>query len=294
MQRRNPELDQNFEPNKKRRIDDNICSVFIQPEKLLVMSSTELEKRVDDISCLRPLTQSELKEVKRQMRLVKNREYAQSSRIKKKQQVEELQEENALLKERVQQLEDENRELKSLLNPNSSTMLNPFPTFQDFSISSCLFESEPSSSDDMCPLFSSDSPPLSLSSPLSCDLPYSPDFKNSLRLSGSFASTTFCMFLIMLSFGVFFSAIPGTFSTFPMANFNQQVIPFSVGDQSYFYRTSRVLLSHEEELDPIIRTKIVQPNITDPNSGQQSYYVRKDISYSEVLLDEANYTKVKI
>jgi hypothetical protein len=283
-----------FEPNKKRKVNEDIGSVFVSAEKLLVMSSAELEQRVEQLSCLRPLTPTELKEVKRQMRLVKNREYAQSSRIKKKQHVEKLQEENAVLQERVQQLEDENRELKMLLNPSGPSFnlpTNPFPTSfgnQDFSVSSFLFESDISSSDEMSQFFSSDSP---LSSPLSTES-FTPEYKHSLSASGGFATTTFCMFLIMLSFGIFFSSVPGVLSTFPMAKINQQVIPFSVSsDQTLFYRTSRSLLSHED-IDSI-RPNTVQshaPNITDTSSSQN--HVRKEISYYEVLLDEANQTQV--
>jgi hypothetical protein len=263
-------------------MDGDLSAVFIAPENLLVMSSIELENRVEKLTSLRPLSPAELKEVKRQMRLVKNREYAQSSRIKKKLHTEELQEENAVLKDRVQQLEEENRQLKEMLNPTYSAPNPPSKAFvQDFSIySNFLFESEPSSSDDMSPLFSSDSP-LSTDS---TDFKY--DFKTSLSSSGSFA-TTFCMFMIVLSFGIFFSSFPGALPNFPLAQHQQQILPFTgASDQSIaFSRPSRSLLSHED-IDPGKLMEVV-PNITELNTPQA--YVRREVSYYEVLLEEANH-----
>jgi len=50
----------------------------------LNISSIELEARIANVTAQRKLTPNELKEVKRQRRLVKNREYSQQSRAKKK------------------------------------------------------------------------------------------------------------------------------------------------------------------------------------------------------------------
>jgi len=83
----------------------DISSVHLSREELLTISSNDLESRISTLSSERKLSPLELKEVKRQRRLVKNREYAQQSRVKKKQFVQELE-------VQVNHLTDENRKLK--------------------------------------------------------------------------------------------------------------------------------------------------------------------------------------
>jgi len=100
----------NNKNNKKRkRTDENKVSdtnsVFLSREELLNISSTDLEARIAVITSQRPLTSSEIKEIKKQKRLVKNREYSQQSRAKKKVRLQELE-------ETVNQLNDENKALK--------------------------------------------------------------------------------------------------------------------------------------------------------------------------------------
>jgi len=94
---------------KRKRTDENKVSdtnsVFLSREELLNISSTDLEARIAVITSQRPLTSSEIKEIKKQKRLVKNREYSQQSRAKKKVRLQELE-------ETVNQLNDENKALK--------------------------------------------------------------------------------------------------------------------------------------------------------------------------------------
>jgi len=284
--------------NKKRKInlDEDVSFVFVPSEKLLVMSSQELEGRVNQLTSIRSLTSVELKEVKRQIRLVKNREYAQSSRIKKKQQVEELRDENLLLRERVQLLEEENRKLKIILEagcschsgsslPSSPSVEFPSsPSTSDFSDFSS--DSSSSSSPGFQNFFESED--VQLFSSTDVDIPALPDFKNTLSLSGSFTNT-FCLFMIMLSFGVFFSSFTG-FSDFRMmSNINNQ-LPFSLGlsGETSFHKSGRALLQHEHS--PPISTQTETGVGTSTNVRQS---VRKEISYYEVLLDEMNHTSVK-
>eukprot|EP01130_Rhizamoeba_saxonica_P017737 TRINITY_DN8667_c0_g1_i1.p1 TRINITY_DN8667_c0_g1~~TRINITY_DN8667_c0_g1_i1.p1 ORF type:complete len:385 (+),score=96.80 TRINITY_DN8667_c0_g1_i1:86-1240(+) len=117
-------------PTKKRKledskIDDDIGFVTLTRQQLLSISSAELEAHVNNLKAQRSLTSAEQKEIKRQRRLIKNREYAQASRRKKKLAQQELKtsfdtvnaentnlkKENGLLKNRVYMLECENQKL---------------------------------------------------------------------------------------------------------------------------------------------------------------------------------------
>jgi len=99
---------------------DGNSSLFFTRSELLKMSCEELEKRVSAVERVRSLTEKEKKEIKRQRRMIKNRESAYASRVRKKQLVEnmeeamaKIQEENRMLKLRVFELERENQELKA-------------------------------------------------------------------------------------------------------------------------------------------------------------------------------------
>ena len=63
-------------PHKRHRSDGgDLSAVYITPKRLVQISSTALERRVRALADRRPLTSAEWQEVKRQRRLVKNREY---------------------------------------------------------------------------------------------------------------------------------------------------------------------------------------------------------------------------
>lgn len=94
--------------------DKDISMVKLKREQLLKVSSTEFERFIAKLNLGRELSKYEEKEIKRQRRLIKNREYAQEARKKKKQylkdmesKVEELTEENAELNEKIEVLESE-------------------------------------------------------------------------------------------------------------------------------------------------------------------------------------------
>jgi len=88
-------------------------------EELLKFDSNGMEQYIKELQATRTLSPHEEKEVKRVRRLIKNREYAQSSRDKRKVYVDELEKqisdinaEKAILQQRVNQLEMENKSLK--------------------------------------------------------------------------------------------------------------------------------------------------------------------------------------
>eukprot|EP01101_Sappina_pedata_P006729 TRINITY_DN3429_c0_g1_i1.p1 TRINITY_DN3429_c0_g1~~TRINITY_DN3429_c0_g1_i1.p1 ORF type:complete len:700 (+),score=282.04 TRINITY_DN3429_c0_g1_i1:118-2217(+) len=98
-------------------------------EKLLSLSSKQLEEYAASISAIRPLTEDELRDLKRQRRLIKNRESAQASRSRRKcqlfelsNQINSLKQERRELKNRVEFLETENRRLKHELQNSNFPM----------------------------------------------------------------------------------------------------------------------------------------------------------------------------
>eukprot|EP01130_Rhizamoeba_saxonica_P002654 TRINITY_DN12414_c0_g1_i1.p1 TRINITY_DN12414_c0_g1~~TRINITY_DN12414_c0_g1_i1.p1 ORF type:complete len:422 (+),score=102.89 TRINITY_DN12414_c0_g1_i1:280-1545(+) len=90
--------------NKKRKLDE-VDSVILSREELLRTSLKELDALVERVEKKRSLTEEEKNSLKKQRRLVRNREYAQESRKKKK-----MEQSNRILK--VQKLEKENSNLK--------------------------------------------------------------------------------------------------------------------------------------------------------------------------------------
>uniref|UniRef100_A0A6B2LMT8 BZIP domain-containing protein n=1 Tax=Arcella intermedia TaxID=1963864 RepID=A0A6B2LMT8_9EUKA len=94
-------------------------SILLSREELLSFSSDQFEELIETVAGVRELSTNEKNEIKRQRRLIKNRESAQASRQRKKthiyeleKQVRELTEENEVLKTKVAQLTSENSHLK--------------------------------------------------------------------------------------------------------------------------------------------------------------------------------------
>jgi len=95
-------------------------SINFSREELLQISSDDFEEHVRQLSALKPLSSSERNMIKRQRRLIKNRESAQASRQRKKDYVGDLEKKvgdlissNAKLKEEYSSLTAENRQLKN-------------------------------------------------------------------------------------------------------------------------------------------------------------------------------------
>jgi len=87
----------------------NGAVIAISRDELLKFSSEDLESYVKALSASRPLTTAENKEIKRQRRLIKNRESAQQSRKRKKDKVGDLE-------QQVSQLEAINEERMAKLD----------------------------------------------------------------------------------------------------------------------------------------------------------------------------------
>eukprot|EP01125_Pyxidicula_operculata_P020143 TRINITY_DN738_c0_g1_i3.p1 TRINITY_DN738_c0_g1~~TRINITY_DN738_c0_g1_i3.p1 ORF type:complete len:450 (-),score=116.71 TRINITY_DN738_c0_g1_i3:634-1983(-) len=113
-------------PKKRRKLSSTkekvskSESVLLSREDLLTYNSDQFENYVRELMETRDLTQKEQNELKRQRRLIKNRESAQASRQRKKghmeeleKKVQELSDENARLKEHIATLQAENTTLKS-------------------------------------------------------------------------------------------------------------------------------------------------------------------------------------
>lgn len=110
-------------PKKRSRVEPDIRCVTLTREQLLTMTSEELDEFTARLKADHPLTTHELREIKRQRRLIKNREYAQASRVKKKvvlsdlgTKFQELENERDQLLQRVNLLENENATLRAQLN----------------------------------------------------------------------------------------------------------------------------------------------------------------------------------
>jgi len=232
-------------PRKKRKRNDDeetgtsdVSFVKLSRDQLLVMSSYELEERVKYLQQQRPLSTAENEEIKRQRKLIKNREYAQTSRLKKREtlstlkgQLGEVSLENEILKtqvnhlnQRVQYLEQENNQLRSLLVQPPA-----FPQFQCFTASVPVSLPVPVTSYPSSPESSTYS---EVGSPTSVEEGYDPflmmpaadetldlgialNSGNSPKSGITWSTNPYaytqglCLLVILFSFGLFFNAIPG-------------------------------------------------------------------------------------
>jgi len=109
--------------NRKRQRKDgpecnDVSEVQLSRDQLLTFTSEQLEDHLSRVSSVRAFTAAEEREIKRQRRLIKNRESAQHSRERKKAYVDELEAQveklkgtNGALNSAVSRLATENRQL---------------------------------------------------------------------------------------------------------------------------------------------------------------------------------------
>jgi cell division protein FtsB len=99
---------------KRRRYElKGNTPVSLSRDQLLSLSSTDLEEYIQALSKQRRLSQEELRELRHQRRIIKNREYAQQSRKKKKSHYEVLEGTIDQLTQENEELKKENQELRS-------------------------------------------------------------------------------------------------------------------------------------------------------------------------------------
>jgi len=228
--------------SKKRKSDQNdISFVKLTREQLLVMSSIEFEDRVRLLQNMRPLTLAEEDEIKRQRKLIKNREYAQTSRIKKRETLSSLQvqftavnTENQILKshitnltQQVQYLQVENHQLRMMLSsyslsppptlttPNIPTQHYPIfatqnphvnlPSSPESSLSSDAYS--PSDENDPFGVITSDSDEMSFAIDLASEKGLVENGDQYSSLYGKNYTTGLCVLVILFSFGLFFNGV---------------------------------------------------------------------------------------
>jgi regulator of replication initiation timing len=200
--------------------EEDVAFVALSREELLEISSRELEERTKKLMAIRPLTSAEQREIKRQRRLIKNREYAQASRAKKKGNMseinyrmqsledenEELKRQVALLQARCNDLSTENNDLKVKLTSQSvpSTVATTEEQIDIFAPSE-----ESSSSSFVNTLFSNITGFINLEPKKS--------FSTATNNTATALKAGVCLFMIFLSFGIFFQVGTGMFGKMPFS-----------------------------------------------------------------------------
>lgn len=289
---------------KEANNEANTDYVKLSREQLLQMSSQEYEEYVKRLAQKKPggLTSTEMKEVKRQRRLIKNREYAQTSRIRKKilvntikTQLSEVEtERNNLqtqvqnLTSRVKEMEDlnrmlveENRQLRNQLqysNPQQQQMVNHNHNHSPVAVShspldspDCYTSSEESHSQDISDTYLTFSDEQAPSSANLLDSKVESDWAFT---NLNYTNFTY-LFIILFSFGFLFStssifAVPRP-NDLPVAN----NVPYSTA-MPWRRTTGRTLL--EEDVTQHVH------NI--PEIVHSSSKVTRLITMEDVLMDE--------
>ena len=205
------------EPNNASCVITNITKqitngkkLFLTREQLLQLSSDEFDVYKQTLQARHSLTPEETDKLKKQRRVIKNREYSQSSRQKKRQRVQELESRIAALETENETLKTENQSLKQklwkIIGAYQRTRCTSAPA------SDSLLPAPGHTTKTRDSFFSINSPPIT----------------SSMKATGA------CLFIMLFSFGLMFTLSD-----------NQQ--QFSNGFPS---RTGRIILSSEDISQP--------------------------------------------
>jgi cell division protein FtsB len=282
--------------------EDDVSRVKLSRDDLLKYTSQEYDDHIKRISQKRPLTEKEHKESKKQRRLIKNREYAQISRNKKKTeytqlsvQIDQLNAENSELKERVDHLETENKRLKdenrkllelqtnshtllaisteplapavTLLSPLSPVITSP-PMTPQFQVSPPETPSTSSEESTSFDLFSEDSDLFA--SEWASDFP---------KIPYTFMAVFFCLLLFYPSSMVQFPKQPVNHTTFVVY---PPVLPIQTVPNSNGYNGHRHLLTADQE------TNELENEYRERNESRHS--PKTVLTMDDVLNDEMKIT----
>jgi hypothetical protein len=124
-----PSFDSQMQPSdKKRKRSDDSTTVYLETddgkpnsfvvlsaEQLRTMTSAQFSNFVDSLKANYSLTAADRKEIQRQKRLIRNREYAQRKRLSNKEKTQHIHEQVETQQDKIDKLEAENGFLKSEL-----------------------------------------------------------------------------------------------------------------------------------------------------------------------------------
>mmetsp|Transcript_1896 Transcript_1896/g.6768 ORF Transcript_1896/g.6768 Transcript_1896/m.6768 type:complete len:486 (+) Transcript_1896:79-1536(+) len=185
-------------PKRKRKRAKHVPSaIIISSVELKTMTCEQVDQMASEIEKERPLTAEEESDLKSYKRRIMNRESAKESRQKKQELIKDIsdaleksKEHSARLERRIQELERENAQLR-LQQGGAPPMPQPLDT--DEEMSDCLTPGSGSSSDQGSPT--------------------SPSSFWSLGKASLPGKAGVCLFVVLLSFGLMFTAIqPGDFN----------------------------------------------------------------------------------
>jgi len=241
--------------------DEDDTRVRLPREDLLKYTSQEYDDYVKRISLKRPLSEKEHRESKKQRRLIKNREYAQISRNKKKNeyaqlsvQIDQLNQHNTELMERVSLLEAENKRLKeenrqmidfynqrAMTPPSSTSPPEPSLSLSDVLLNQPSPPLTPTSSDPGSSEDSSSSFDIFNSEDISDDI-FTNDWQSMSKFPIGFMAVFFCLLLFFPSSMFQPAVIPNTVPPSPEQKTVKDVPvvqskPVGIGRQRYLLNT---------------------------------------------------------
>lgn len=185
----------------RRKHPEMQTAVTLSREKLLTTSSEEFSNWVEEIKKQRALTQEEIKDIRRQKRLIKNRESAQASRDRKRTEMEKLEEEIFHLKQQRDEALRQLSEMKSKVEVLETENHYMKTTIQQSDVLNNVYEGVSQIQEKAI-------------------VP-----NDKMHLSRNVKNAGVCLFILIFSFGLFFNAQngfprPGSILSHPIPNVN--------------------------------------------------------------------------